>query len=73
MCSGKNGNFTHNKNAPVKPPICRFDYPLPINDTGTCMEVSEYILEYEEEENPTFGYELLINSLRNDRWLTSHM
>ena len=31
------------------------------------MRVCEYILEYDKEGCPTFGYELHMNSLRNDR------
>ena len=66
-------NVSRTEDGPVEPPICRFGYPLPINTTGTCMKVSEYILDYDEEGNPTFGYKLRMNSLRNDRWINSHM
>ena len=66
-------NVTRTEDGPVEPPICRFGYPLPLNTTGTCMKVSEYIIDYDVEGNPTFGYELNMNSLRNDRWINSHM
>ncbi len=41
--------------------------------TGTCLKIQEYLLEYDVEGNPSFAYELCMNSLRNDRWVNSHM
>ena len=69
----KTWNITSNENGPAELPSCRFDYPLPINKRGACMKVIEYILYYDEEGNSTFGYKLPMNSLRNDRWIDSHM
>ena len=61
------------QNGPAEPHICRFGYPLPLNTTGTCLKVREYLLEYDVEGNPSFAYELRMNSLRNDRWVNLHM
>ena len=68
-----NENDRCNENGPVKPPICRFDYPLQINNMGMCMKVSANILDYDEEENPTLGYKLRMNSLHNGRRINSYM
>ena len=35
--------------------------------------MGEYILDYDEEGNPTFGYKLHMNSLRNEIWTKSHI
>ncbi len=66
ICVIKNNeNGTGNESGMVESPICRFDYPLTMNDTGTFMKVSEYILDYDEEGKSTFGYKLRMNSLHN--------
>ena len=68
-----NENVSCTKNGSVESPILRSDHPLQINNTDTCMKVCEYILDYDEEGNPTFGYKLRMNNIRNDRWINSHM
>ena len=65
-------NNGHNQNGPLEPVKCRFDYPLQINDRGTCLRVREYIQEY-DRDYPTLRYELCMNSQCNDRWFNSHM
>ena len=66
-------NVSRVEHEPTEPPICRFGYPLTINTTGMYMKIREYILNYDEEGNPSFAYKLCMNSLRNDRWINSHM
>ena len=39
-------NISRSENGPLKPLECRFDYPLPINDTGICLKERECILEF---------------------------
>ena len=51
---------------------CRFDFPQPLNDNGTCMKIREYVSGSDGVE-PQYTYELSMNSIRNDRWLNSHM
>ena len=51
---------------------CRFDYPQPLNEIGSCMKVREYVSGSNDSE-PEYTYELRMNSIRNDRWLNSHM
>ena len=51
---------------------CRCDYPQPLNETGICMKMREYI-SGSDGTGPEFTYELSMNSLCNDRWLNSHM
>ena len=51
---------------------CRFDYPQPLNNNGTCMKIREYV-SGSDGNAPEFKYELSMNSIRNDRWLNSHM
>ena len=42
-------NLSRAEDGPIEPLICGFGYPLPINTTGMCMKVREYILDYDEE------------------------
>ena len=43
-----------------------------MNDNGTCMKIREYVSGSDGVE-PQYTYELSMNSIRNDRWLNSHM
>ena len=45
---------------------CRFDYPQPLNNNGTCMKIREYV-SGSDGNAPEFKYELSMNSIRNDR------
>ena len=49
---------------------CRFDYPQPLNEIGSCMKVREYVSGSNGSE-PEYKYKLSMNSIRNDRWLNS--
>ena len=51
---------------------CRFNYPQHLNTVGTCMKIREYV-SGSDGNAPEFTYELSMNSIRNDRWLNSHM
>ena len=51
---------------------CRFDYPQPLNEIGSCMKVREYVSGSNGSETE-YTYELRMNSIRNDRWFNSHM
>jgi len=51
---------------------CRFDFPQPLNKDGSCMKIREYVCGSDGNE-PEFKYELSMNSIRNDRWLNSHL
>ena len=42
----ESGNNDRNQNEPLEYLEGRFNYPLPINDRGTCFKEREYILEY---------------------------
>ena len=51
---------------------CRFDFPQPLNESGTCVKIRECVSGSDGVE-PQYTYELRMNSIRNDRWLNSHM
>ena len=43
-----------------------------MNESGTCVKIREYVSGSDGVE-PLYTYELRMNSIRNDRWLNSHM
>ena len=61
-----------NQNSPLEPVKCRFDYPLPINDRSTYLRLRDCILGY-GWDYPALGYNIQMNSLRNDMLFNSHM
>ena len=49
-----------------------FDFPQPLNKEGICMKICEYVCG-SDGNAPDFKYDLCMNSIRNDRWLNSHL
>ena len=43
-----------------------------MKDNETCMKIREYV-SGSDDVGPQYTYELSMNSIRNDRWLNSHM
>ena len=51
---------------------CRFNYPQPLNENGSCMKIREYVYGSNGSETE-YTYELSMNYIHNNRWLNLHM